>query len=220
MEKLMLMAVILLFSMHLNMTLQNPPREEPNDFLELAQVYQEYGLPVDGIVLSGWFPLEHKRQAEQYLAQHWQLQAGERGKRITWQDGSVLRIVRSGQQGLEMELITDNLALANEQYSLWRQFACQFAQGQPVGITLCSNYEEQLGANACYRLADDVTRSLKAALTTNIQEEGHQSYTFYSPLLSQQLNVNGTVLNGNLAFVQHDERTTMYFGSPVIYQQY
>ena len=220
MDKWMLAGMMCLLAMNLNTVLQKPSAVETDDFALLAKVYQEEGYPFEVVVLSAWFALEQANEAEQYLTEHWQLSPLENDKRLTWQDGTTLQICRKKGTVITMELISDNLTLANQQYKLWQEFSNRYAGGKPVGITFCSSYEESLHKNTRQHLAKEIAEKLATDLIIDLEQEDHESYTFYSAELSQSLEINGVRLNGNLAFVERNGRTSMYLGSPVIYQQY
>lgn len=220
MDKWMLIGMLCLLAMNLNTVLTKPVLAENDDFSVLAKLYQEDALPLDVVVLSAWFAVEAKNEAAQYLAEHWQMKAEEESKRLTWQDGSSLQIYRKNETVITMELITDNLELANQQYKLWQGFSRLYADNKPVGITFCSNYEESLNKAARYHLAQEIAGKLATSLIIDLEQDDHESYTFYSTKLGQKLDISGVRLNGNLAFVERNQQTSMYLGSPVIYQQY
>lgn len=220
MDKWMLAGMICLMAMNLNVVLQKPVAIETDDFATLAKLYEEEGYPLDVVVVSAWFAVENANGAEQYLLEHWQLSPEEEAKRLTWQDGSSLQICRKKGTVITMELISSNLSLANQQYKLWREFSYRYAQNKPVGITFCSNYEENLNKNARYHVAKEIAEKLATELIVDIEQEDHESYTFYSTNLGQFLDINGVRLNGNMAFVERNGHTSMYLGTPVIYQQY
>lgn len=220
MDKWMWAGMFCLLAMNLNIVLQRPAVVETNDFQRLAKLYEEEELPLDAVVLSGWFAVDSQGDAARYLEENWQMKQEESNKRITWPDGSTLQICRKNTKVVTLELISTNLTLANQQYLLWQEFSQRYGGRKPVGITFCSNYEELLAKNTRQHLAQEIAEKLTTVLTTDIEQEDHESYTFYSPKLSQALEISGVKLNGNLAFVQRSKQTTMYLGSPVIYQQY
>ena len=220
MDKWMLAGMMCLLAMNLNMVVQKPTVVENNDFAALAKLYTEKEYPFDVVVLSAWFAVEPKKEIDQYLWEHWQLTSEQDSKRLTWQDGSSLQICRKNGSVITMELISDNLTLANQQYKLWQEFSQRYAQNKPIGITFCSNYEESLNKNARHHLAKEIAENLTTDLIIDLEQDDHESYTFYSTELGQHLDINGVRLNGNLAFVERNGQTSMYLGSPVIYQQY
>lgn len=221
MEKVVILFVIVGFCMNLNLLL-TPQQVETSDLDRLIEVYRQQQLPLQGIVIEGWLPIHDEKSVRRYLEYHFDLPKGENSIESCWTDGSSQKIYLSQRRNMviEFQMITENIDLAREQYRLWTQLSRFYAGNQPVGITLLSRLNEPLEAKTCQLLADELAGDMQTTPGEAVQGVHYQSYVWNTSQLQHRLKISGQAVNCNLAFVQQEDQTSIYLGSPVIYQQY
>ena len=191
-----------------------------NDLQRLVWLQSDFGLPVKGYVIEGWFCLPCRPGMQVKLERELCLTSGE--QQSTLADGSRLNTVlqfRDGYYNVEVQLITEHLDTAQSYYALWQGFADCNQPKQPVGVTMIYEWDEILSLAAQEQLAAELLRGLDVTRDGVILDLLGQT-SGYSPQLRHCLTIAGKAVNYNLAFRTINKRTVLYLASPVIYQQY
>lgn len=228
MEKTIYLLFVLALSLNLLNAQQlqllnlNYPPKSPNALATITQLALDQNLPIEGIVLEGYLPLsdpEHLETLRQQLSLNDWSEAQE--KALTPQTTLKLTFKQKNDQTvLTFQLISTNLAQAEDYYQIFQQFSYQAAGDTPVGVTILSEIDEPLEAKACQYLTDDLSHSLSASTIATTSEGNYQNIALYTPQITHSLTIAKEQVNLNIAFFSKEESTKIYIGSPIIYQQH
>jgi len=191
-----------------------------SDLQRLVWLYSDFGLPVKGYVIEGWFCLPYRPGMQVKLERELCLTSGE--QQSTLADGSHLNTVlqlRDGYYDIEVQLITEHLDTAQRYYTVWQSFADCNQPKQPVGVTIIHEWNEILSLAAQEQLAAELLRGLDVTRDGVILDSLGQT-SGYSSQLRHCLSIAGEAVNYNLAFRTVNKKTILYLASPIIYQQY
>ncbi len=181
----------------------------------------DYQLPVKGFVVEGWFAFSERKNTAQMLKKQFGI-CQDVEKQIL-SDGSQysIYIQQNGERRyLELQLISHHAETAKQHELDWRHFARSHNIKQPVGVTILAELPEVLEEETMAELAGELMQSLDAKITSaGALEQGYQ-ISGYTAQLAEYLVIEGQRVNVHLSLVRHENRTMLYMGAPVIYQQY
>ena len=181
----------------------------------------DYQLPVKGFVVESWFSVADRNFTDEKLEKL--LGVSFDSVQSVLPDGSSCAAKRSCENGkcyVELQLITCNVETALEYEKRWQSFAKRYHLCQPVGATILVEFPEMMSENAMQELAGELLCSLVVGESELCELENGYHAVAYSAQMGDGLQIGGQSVNVNLVFRQQDNKTMLYLGTPVIYQQY
>lgn len=193
------------------------------DLERLYWICSDYQLPVRGYVVEGWFSSSNwvNRTLETELKKQFAIETDS--QRIVLQDGSIWNSQIQNQKQncfVELQLITENLSTAQQYYQRLQEFWQRYGIKKPLGITLIIDLPELLDDAAMKQLGGELLQGLEAKQIDCVSMEQGVQISGYSPQLFHQMQIGAQCINVNLAMMRQEERTVLYLGCPIIYQQY
>lgn len=124
--------------------------------------------------------------------------------------------LRAIRQGGWPELIPYKERIRSEYAQLGAEQDIQFF------TTLIGTHPANLSHQYRKEVADRIQKAIGARLVETYNEGNLESYSFYSPQLSDRLDVGGNFINLHLAFRynEFEDQTYVYLGTPVIAPDY
>lgn len=187
-----------------------------NGLETMAAIVSENELPIDGIIIEAWLPLENIMFKKAFLKQmnltKWQ-------EKVQLSSATSLKLSQQSH-GAVVQIISADLVEAVDYYHKLNQFTKLWAKNAPVGATMICSVEENLTNEACRYLLEDLLQTLPERLISATEDGAILSYSYYVEGVTPVLKVAEERVNLNIAFHCFETRTMIYIGSPVIFQQY
>ncbi len=222
-QKLTILAAI---GVLMQLGLSQPPLDASlkSNLERLYWLCSDQQLPVKGFVIETWFSLPERNYAASTLdILKQELDITEMQQQKILEDGSQYNANVTQQKQkyyLELQLISRQLETAKQYEQLWRYFSVKHKIQQPLGTTLIVEFPELLNDQTIMEIAAELVCSLDAAVIDQCNFENGYQIVAFSPQLQDSLQINNKSVNLNLFFCQREDRTILYLGAPIIYQQY
>lgn len=214
MEKILNLAAIMAMAAQLATAAIVPA----NGLAVLKEIAAHQQLMVDGIVCEAWIP-EPSYRAAKALMNALAIDGVPASGEYALSEGTTAKVCYDSEQ-LIVQVVTTSASEGEYYYQkLYRWMAC-FGQGRPVGATVLAQIPEAMEADKCQALVADAMSQLPAQLRGSMQEGRMISSAYYVPGVAPVLKIAGQPVNINMACVRETDRTRLYLGTPVIYQQY
>lgn len=186
-----------------------------NGLDRLLTIVEKNDLPMSGIVLEGWLPMEQWGRS----VLHEQLGIADAANDVTLSEATHLKIDEQSDQ-VVVQLISTDKDEALQYYHQLQQIAHLAAKDAPIGATVLCTIDEALDKNACCYLTYDLLEGLPAHLVSIIEENQMMSYAYHIQGIMPSMAVGSDDINLNIAYCVKDEQTMLYLGTPIIFQQY
>ncbi len=190
-----------------------------NQTLFLDEALRRLEIAPQGYVVSGWLRLNNEKSV--YILERLLKSKLSFGDNVLDFQGEQLKVVLSGERekSLSMQMVTDNVYLAEECRKFWQVFADTWGKGELIGITVMARAYEEISPFAQHELCRDLAVYLKGEGDIHLSTDGVEG-VYYSKYLAREMTICQTKINYNVVLRKKEGYTDIYLGYPVIYQTY
>lgn len=190
-----------------------------NQTLFLDEALRRMEIAPQGYVVSGWLRLNNERSV--YILERLLKNKISLGDNVLDFYGEKLKIVLSGEREkmLSMQMVTEDVYLAEECRKFWQVFADTWGKGELIGITVMARAYEEINPFAQSELCRDLALYLKGEGDIHVGDSGVEGI-YYSKYLAREMTICQAKINYNVVLRQKEGYTDIYLGYPVIYQTY
>lgn len=190
-----------------------------NQTLFLDEAMRRLEIVPQGYVISGWLRLNNESSV--YILERLLKSKISLGDNVIDFHGEKLKVVLSGEieKMLSMQMVTEDVYLAEECHRFWQVFADTWGKGELIGITVMARAYEEMSPFAQNELCRDLAVYLKGEGDIHISDSGMEGI-YYSSYLAREMTVCQTKINYNVVLRPKDGYTDIYLGYPIIYQTY